>query len=138
MADVVKRVEYYYTVVSDRPGSGAKVLGLLKAAGVNLLAYSGFPSTARRAQLDFVPGSRRTFLSAARRAGIKLVGPKTAFLIQGEDRVGAVSEIVAKLGKARINVAAMSAIAAGRGRYGAILWVKPRRVSRAAQVLGAK
>ena len=137
MADVVKRIEYYYTIVPDRPGAGAKVLNALKAARVNLLAYTGFPSGAGRAQLDFVPSNQRAFLSAARKAGIKLVGPKTAFLLQGQDRVGAVADMANKLTEARINITAMNAIAAGRRRYGAIIWVKPRNVGRAADILGA-
>ena len=90
MAGVVKRIEYYYTVVPDRVGAGAKVLNALKAARVNLLAFTGFPSGAGRAQLDFVPSSQRAFQAAARKAGIRLVGPKTAFLIQERDRAGAV------------------------------------------------
>lgn len=136
MANIVRRVEYYYTEVADRPGAGAKVLNALKAARVNLLAYTGFPTTARRAQLDFVPSNQRAFLAAARKAGIKLVGPKVAFLVQGDDRVGTVADIVSKLDNARINITAMNAVAAGRRRYGAILWVKPRNVRRAAEVLG--
>ena len=133
----VRRIEYYYTEVPDRPGAGAKVLNTLKAARVNLIAYTGFPTTRGRAQLDFVPSNGRVFLAAARKAGIKLIGPKTAFLIQGDDRVGAVANIVSKLGQARLNVVAMNAIAAGKRRYGAILWVKPRNVDKAAEILGA-
>jgi hypothetical protein len=132
----VRRIEYYYTEVPDRPGAGAKVLDALKAAHVNLIAYNGFPATRGRAQLAFVPSNGRAFLAAARKAGIKLVGPKTAFLIQGDDRVGVVADIVSKLGQARLNIVAMNAIAAGRRRYGAILWVKPRNVAKAAEILG--
>jgi len=65
MADVVKRIEYYYTVVSDRAGAGAKVLNALKAARVNLLAFTGFPSGAGRAQLDFVPSNQRGLSSGS-------------------------------------------------------------------------
>ncbi len=133
----VRRIDYYYTEVPDRPGGGAKVLNALKAAHVNLLAYTGFPTTRGRAQLDFVPSNVRVFLAVARKAGIKLVGPKTAFLIQGSDRVGAVADIVSKLRQARLNVVAMDAVAAGKKRYGAILWVKPRKVAKAAEILGA-
>ena len=136
MAEVVRRVEYYYTEVPDRPGAGAKVLNALKAARVNLIVYTGFPTTRGRAQLDFVPSNERAFLAAARKAGIKLVGPKTAFLIQGDDRVGAVADIVSKFGQARVNIVAMNAIAAGKRRYGAILWVKPRNVTKATEILG--
>jgi hypothetical protein len=137
MADVVKRIEYYYTTVSDRAGAGAKLLNALKAARVNLLAFSGFPSGASRAQLDFFPSNERAFRAAARKAGIKLVGPKTAFLIQGEDRVGAIANIADKLGKAHIAITALDAVTTGRRRYGAILWVKSRNVAQAAKILGA-
>mgnify|MGYP001559129110 FL=1 len=137
MADVVKRIEYYYTVVPDRPGAGAKILSELKAAHVNLLACTGFPSSAGRAQLDLVPSNQRAFRAAARKAGIKLVGPKTAFLIQGQDRAGAIADIANKLAKAHINITAVDAVTAGRRRYGAILWVKSRKVGQAAKILGA-
>jgi len=43
MAENVRRVEYRYVVVKDKPGSGAAVLGALQEGGVNLLAYLGFP-----------------------------------------------------------------------------------------------
>ena len=136
MANTVQQVEYYYTLVPNQPGEGGPGLNALKAAGVNLLAYSGFPASATRAQLDFVPSDKDAFLAAAESAGIKLVGPKVAFLLQGDDRVGAVADVLAKLADARINVVAMNAVAAGEGRYGAILWVEPRNVRRAANVLG--
>ncbi len=42
----------------------------------------------------------------------------------------------AKLADPRINVTAAIATAAGAGRFGAILWVEPRDVKRAAKALG--
>jgi predicted amino acid-binding ACT domain protein len=63
------------------------------------------------------------------------VGPKTGFVIQGDDRTGAVAEVVSKLSEAKINITALQAVAAGAGRYGAILWVKPRDVNKAAKIL---
>jgi hypothetical protein len=136
MAETVKRVQYFYTEVSDKPGEGARLLSLLKEAGVNLLAFSGFPH-GRRAQVDFIPADPAAFRAVARKAKLTLVGPKTGFLIQGEDRVGALTEIMAKLTEAKINVTACDAVATGEGRYGAILWVKPGDVQKAARVLGA-
>jgi hypothetical protein len=129
-------VQYFYTEVPDKPGEGARLLNALKEAGVNLLAYSGFPK-GRRAQLDFIPADVAVFRTAARKAKLTLVGPKTGFLIQGADRPGAVAELIAKLSAAQINVTACDAVAAGEGRYGAILWVKPQDVQKAARVLGA-
>ena len=103
-----------------------------------MIAFNGFPCSPRRVQFDFVPFDRDAFLNAAQKVGIKLVGPKEAFLIQGEDRVGAVADILSKLGEAKINVTAMQAIATGAARYGAILWVKPRNIVKSAQVLGGR
>ncbi len=135
MADIIKRVEYYYTYCPDRPGEGAKALSVLKEAGISLLAFSGFPQ-GRRAQLDFIPQDPAAFTRVAQKAKWKLSRKKIGFLVQGEDRVGAVADLLAKLALAKINVTAIDAVCAGEGRYGAIFWVKPRDVNRAARVLG--
>lgn len=136
MTEVIRRVDYYYTTVSDKPGEGARVLGAIRDAGVNLLAFHAFPS-ARKSQVDFVPENAEALKAAAARAGIKLSGKKTAFLVEGDDRVGAVAGIMQKLGAAKVNVRAIDAVRAGGGRFGALFWVKPEDVSKAAAALGA-
>lgn len=135
--DTIQRVEYFYVQVPDKPGEGARALAALRDAGVNLLAYSGFPA-GPRAQLDFVPADPAAFREAAKRAKWKVKGPKRAFLIQGDDRVGACAEILDRLAAAKINVTAMDAVAAGMGRWAAILWVKPAAFKKAAAVLGVQ
>ena len=55
MRDTVRRVEYFYAIVSDKPGEAARVLTTLSRAGVNLTGFSGFPHGSRRSQLDFIP-----------------------------------------------------------------------------------
>jgi hypothetical protein len=137
MADTIRRVEYFYVHVPNKPGEGARLLAVLKEAGINLLAFSGFPQ-GQRSQLDFVPADASSFPQAARKAGWKLTGPKRAFLVQGDDRVGVMAEVHEKLAGAKINVTAVDAVCAGAGRYGAILWVAPRDFNRAATVLGAE
>lgn len=136
MAETVRRVSYFYTGAPDKPGEGAKALGVLRDAGVNLLAFSGFP-VGKRSQLDFVPEDPERFRVVAKAAKWKVKGPKTAFLIQGDDRTGVCAEILGRLAAAKVNVTATDAVVAGAGRFGAILWVKPRDVNRAAKVLGA-
>jgi len=135
MAEMIRPVDYYYIHVPDKPGEGAKILGLLKTAGVNLLAFSGFPQ-GKRAQLDFFPEDPVAFLTVAKRAKWKLSPKKTGFLIQGDDRVGACADFLGKLAAAKVNVTAVDAVSAGTGRYGAIFWVKARDVGRAAKALG--
>jgi len=136
MADMIRKVSYYYTTASDKPGEGARLLEVLRKAGVNLTAVHAFPS-ARKTQVDFVPSDDTAFTAAAKAAKIKLSKPKTAFLIEGEDRIGALAGVLGKLGAAKINVTASSAVCAGMGRYGAIFWVKPRDVTKASTTLGA-
>jgi hypothetical protein len=136
MAEITRRVEYYYVVVPDKPGSGAEVLAALQAAGVNLLAYLGFPAGRGRSQVDLVPEDPAAFKQAARKAGLKLSRAKRAFLVEGDDRVGAVADITRRLAQANVNLTAACAIAAGAGRYGMILWVPPAAYRKAANVLG--
>ena len=135
MTDTIRRVDYFYIETPNRPGEAARVLETLKDAGINLLAFSGFPK-GRRAQLDFIPADPAAFIKAVKKAGWKLSAKKSGFLIQGDDRTGAVADLLGKLADAKINVTAVDAVCAGADRYGAILWVKPPDLKRAAKALG--
>jgi hypothetical protein len=137
MAETIRRVEYFYIEAPNRPGEGARVLSVLRDAGVNFLAFSGFPK-GRRAQIDFIPDNAAKFKAAAKKAKLGISAAKKAFLVQGADRRGVVAGIMGKLSAVNINVTALDAVAAGNGRYGAILWVKPADFGKAAKVLGAK
>ena len=128
--------EYFYLQVPQRPGEAARILSQLKDAGVNLVAFSGFPA-GRRAQIDLVPDDAGAFRQVAKKAGWKLVGPKKVFVIAGEDRAGALAGVVQKLADAKINITATQAVGAGSGRFGGLLWVAPRDVKRVAAALGA-
>ena len=136
MAETVRTADYFYVMVPDKPGEGARVLGELRSAGVNLVAYSGFPS-GRGAQLDVVPTDPTAFRAVAKQKKWKVKGPKRAFLIEGDDRMGALGGVMARLTAAKINVTAVTGISAGMGRWGGILWVKPGDVKKAAAALGA-
>jgi hypothetical protein len=138
MADSVRKVRYAYVMVPNRAGRGALVLDRLRAAGVDLLAYSGFPGSGGKAQIDLVTDDVAGLRRAAKESGWKLSGVKKGFLVQGDDRLGAVHRHLAKLGDAGVSVVAADAVAAGRGRYGMILWVKDKDYARAARALGAR
>ncbi len=136
MSDMIRKVDYFYIKAANQPGEGTRVLQALREEGVNLLAFSGFPQ-GRKTQIDFIPEDPVAFEAAAKRAGLKLSKKKSGFLVQGEDRPGAVAGIMGRLADAKINVTAIDAVCAGGGRYGAILWVKPKDVAKAAKALGA-
>ena len=138
MADRVRKVSYCYVKVPNRPGQGAKILGELKDAGVNLLAYSGFPDKGGVAQIDLVAESTSALGRVARKNGWRLSKTKKAFLVTGQDRLGSVDRHIGRLADKGIGITAADAVSAGKGRYGMILWVKPKAYARAARALGAK
>jgi hypothetical protein len=136
MTDSVRKADYFYVEVANQAGAGAMYLKALREAGVSLLAFTGFPSE-RKAQIDFVPEDTAAFRAAAKRNKWKLSARKTVFLVQGDDRLGAIHEVIGKLAAAKISITALDAVTAGGGRYGAMFWVKPRDVAKAARILGA-
>ena len=137
MTDTVRKVDYFYTMVPNTAGQGSAILQGLAAEGVNLLAFSGFPS-GKRAQLDLVPEDSAALKQAAKKLKLKLSLRKSGFLVQGDDRVGAMTSILDALAKAKISVTACDAVASGSGRSGAICWVKPAAVAKAAKAVGAR
>lgn len=133
----VRKASYYSMKVPQRPGSGAQLLAQLKAAKVNLLAFTGFPAGGG-AQIDFIPKDNARFTQAARKAKMKLSARKTVFLAQGNDKVGALTQVLGKLAKAKISLVSLQAVTAGKGRYGAMFWVKAKDVARASRLLKAR
>jgi predicted amino acid-binding ACT domain protein len=137
MAEQIRKLDYYYVSVPDKPGEAARILTALHQGGGNLLGFSGFPEGARKAQLDFVPEDSKPFLQIARRAGLKLSRKRACFLVQGDDQHGVVAAVFARLAAVSVNVISMQAIAAGAGRFAGILWVKPEDTRKASKALGA-
>ncbi|MFI5224272.1 MAG: hypothetical protein ACHQX3_08560 [Nitrospirales bacterium] len=135
MADLIRTAQYYKVQIADKPGTLAGALAPLREAGVNLLAVHAFPRS-RRTQVDVVPEDPATFKNIAKMHKLKVQGPKTCLLVDGDDRPGALEDLVDRLGSAKINMIAVTGLAAGQGRFGAILWVKPGDVKKAAKVFG--
>jgi len=135
MADQIRRIEYFYVEVPDKPGEGVRVLGALKEAGVNLLSFTAFPTGSGKAQIDLVPQDAQALQKAVKNTGYQLSASKQAFFVQGENRAGAAADVLRKLSAAGINVRAANGAAAPAG-FGLILWVAPNDYAKAAQALG--
>ena len=135
MAIRVVLVDYYKVMVGDRPGEGVRVLSALSSAGINLRAVHAFPAGNGRTQLDLVPVSFRRFETAARRARIRHGQRKKAIMVAGDDSRGVVARLLGRLADARVNVTAVTALRGGEGRFGGIVWVKPRDVQTALAAL---
>ena len=134
----VHRIDYCKAIVPARAGVAAEMLAALRAEGVSLVAFTGFPVGGGKAQVDFAARRIADVRRVARERGWRLDAPKKAFLVQGRDAVGAVHRHLAKLAKRGINVIAADALSAGGGRFAMILWVASRDYARAARALGAR
>ncbi len=136
MVDVIQRVEYFYAVVLDEPGEAGRLLEFCSTHGVNLINFTAFPLDENEVQICFFPEDAQKLKMASEESGIPLVGPKKAFLIRGDDRLGVLIEYHRKLTDAGINVYAANGTTDGRGGFGYILWVAPHDYELAAQTLG--
>jgi hypothetical protein len=135
MGTTVRRIEYFHATVKDRPGEAFEILSRMRAAGVNLLAFSAVPCGLGNTQLVLFPEDVQSLAQAAAESDIVLVGPHRAFLVQGDDRLGALADIHRRLFEGNINVYASNGVTDGKGGYGYIFYVKPEEYERAAAVL---
>ena len=116
----VREVEYYYSIVADKPGEARKLLEFFSEKSVNLLAFTAFPIGDGESQLDFFPDDPEAIKKAAEDAGILLAGPKKAFLVQGKDHVGALYNSHLKLSNAGVNIHASNGVVDGTGRFASL------------------
>lgn len=136
MSQTVRIVKYFYAEIGDTPGEGRRLLEHLSEKGINLVAMTAFPIGKGRSQIDFFPASSVQLQKAAKDAGLNLIGPKKAFLIQGDDRIGALHEHLLNLANAGVNIYAANGVCDGSGRFGYVLWVSPEDFDKAANALG--
>jgi hypothetical protein len=136
MADQARVVYSYSTSVPDEPGQAFKVLATLVSAGINLLGCSGTQSGSE-ARIDVVPADAGAFAALVERAMLGFRQQKAGFLIQGDDRPGALAEHLSRLADTGINVGGVHGLAAGAGRWSAIVWIADSDLEGAARALGA-
>jgi len=136
MSTQVRRVDYFYTALEDQPGEAYRVLAQLAEMGVDLLAITSVPVGPQRTQMTLFPADSSKLQEIAKQAGMRLDGPHPALLAQGEDKLGAVADLHAKLGSAGVNVFASNGVTDGRGSFGYVLYVRPEQYDLATGTLG--
>jgi hypothetical protein len=135
MADQIRRVDYCYVEVPDKPGEGVRVLTIFRESGVDLLNFTAFPGAGGKTQIDLVAQDGDALARAAKQAGLTLSSRKQAFFIQGQNRPGAAADVLRKLSDAKVNVKAANGCVA-QGGFGLIVWVAPADFAAAARALG--
>ena len=136
MAVRVRRVEYAYVTVRDRPGEAYQLLAALAEKGVELLAFGTFPTGPGHTQLQLFPADFEQLIIAASETGMILTEPNVAILVQGDDELGALVDIHRSLYDASVNVYASTGVTDGQGGYGYVVYVRPEDCDRASAALG--
>lgn len=135
MSCTIQKVQYYYVTVPDLPGEAYKLLNMLADRGINQLAFSAVPVGPNSTQLAIFPEEPLTFIHEAEAAGMITEGPHHAFLVRGDDELGALARLHRQLYEAGINIYATSGVTDGRGSYGYLIYVKADDYEKAAETL---
>lgn len=137
MAVKIYSTAYYSTTVRDIPGEACRLLERLAEQQVNLLAFHALPIGTHETRMMIYPLNPVWLAEMARADGLMLDGPHHAFIVHGDDELGALVELHQRLCDAEINVINSNGIADGKGGYRYILHVAEEDFERAETALGA-
>lgn len=137
MALTVRNAEYFYTRIEGSLEKAYEILMQLASAEVSLLAFSAVPFGPNHLELTIFPDHIDTFIQLAKTQGWEVAGPQHAFLVQGDDHLGALADIQRMLLEAHVDIYASTGVTDGAGRYGYLIYFKEEDNERAARALGA-
>jgi hypothetical protein len=133
----IRLVPYYYARVEGDPDAAYDWLEELASAEVDLLAFSAVPYGPNHVELTMFPVEPEALQRSSLTHGTQLTGPFHALLVQGDDHLGALSEIHHELRDAGVKVYASSGVTDGEGRFGYIVYVREQDTRAAARIVEA-
>ena len=133
-AVTVKRVKSFVIDVENKAGVLAEYLKGLRDAGVNLRGLWGFATMGGNGKIHCIPDDEGKFLQACKKMG-KEPRARTSFSVTGEDRVGALCDLLDRVAAAGISVNAVDAISSANG-FGAYIWGDRTNSEALGKVLG--
>jgi hypothetical protein len=133
----VRSVEYFYIRIQDSRDEAYALLAQLASEEVSLLAFSAVPFGPDHMELTIFPDRTDKFIQLAGKLGWDVAGPQHAFLVQGDDQLGALADIQRMLLEADVKIYASSGVTDGAGRYGYVIYFREDDYIRATRALGA-
>lgn len=131
----VRNVEYFYIRIQDSRDTAYTFLSELASMEVSLLAFSAVPFGPDHVELTIFPDRSDTFVHLAKKLGWQVTGPQHAFLVQGDDHLGALADIQRMLMEADIEIYASSGVTDGNGHFGYVIYFRESDHDRAARAL---
>jgi hypothetical protein len=131
----VMKAAYFNAEVDGDAAAAFRLLSVFAGAGVNLLAFKAVPLQPNRTRFTIFPNDSANMADGARKAGLRLDGPRHAVLIQGDDEPGALAAIYRKLSEVGVEQQESSGFANIQGRYGVVLYLTQEDCDRAVTAL---
>jgi len=132
MGHTTRQVTAVVLQLEDRVGVLHEVLCVLRDAGVNMLAIAS--QRRQGTALMAIPEDVNAVRELARNRGVSLQS-RQVFLIEGDDRVGALCDITKALADAHISIEDIAALSAST-RYAAVLTFADADLEAAGRALG--
>lgn len=101
-----------------------------------MLAFNAVPAGLDQTQLVLFPDRSDHLARVAKERGLELLGPHYALMVQGDDELGALTDIHRLLSDAGVNVSASSGVADARGGYAYLIYVRDGDLAAAGRALG--
>ncbi|MCB0337448.1 MAG: hypothetical protein KDD62_14125 [Bdellovibrionales bacterium] len=130
----IKKELYYSIAIKDAPGALAGITAHLMQAEVNMHGFWGFGMGRGSAQIIAVPDDTEKFVQVAHDAGWQ-ISEGVCFRIEGQDKTGALVDILNQISNEKINLYAVDAIAID-GNFGCYIWGEDGNAESIAQILG--
>jgi hypothetical protein len=136
MSLTIRPVEYFTVTLRESSEGASRLLSQLAGGGVNLLAFNAIPVGLQATQLVIFPEDGALLEATARTLKLDLSGPDRAFLIQGDDELGALAHLHGRLAGAGVYPFASNGVSDGRGGFGYIVYVRREEFDAASRALG--
>lgn len=137
MALSARSVEYYYIRIQDSRDKAFEILEKMATEDVNILAFSAIPYGPNHVELTIFPDSSEAFTKLAAEEAWAATGPQHALLVQGDDRLGALADILRMLMQAGVKIYASSGVTDGQGHFGYVIYFRESDHEKAARALQA-
>lgn len=105
----VKRITVNSVDIEDKPGSLHKFLNKAASANVDWLCLAAFSASRGKGRIYLSAKDQQAFVEFAKRSRIK-TKPAAGFIVSAEDKVGAVSQSLQGMAKAKISGLAAAAM----------------------------
>ncbi|MFW5868146.1 MAG: hypothetical protein ACOCX2_10045 [Armatimonadota bacterium] len=132
MGHTVRQVTAAVMQVNDEVGVLHRVLCVLRDAGVNMLAIAS--QRRKGVALMAIPEDVKAVRELAADQGVHLQ-TRQVFLVEGDDRVGALCDITKAISDAGISIEDVAALSASR-RYAAVLTFADANLEAASKIFG--